>query len=244
MSNASDTTTAKSTARAVHDLSAAFMLDPATYQLGAELGFKGIDFYFAGRAGVLGDVCADIVTSAAVFFAPDQVTAAWEASRDVMSRAEASNAFAGCMASWGAQHLGDSVDWSRLARLAGKIADAASLGGAPLFAGWRNQTVEGDTPIAALAAMNLLRELRMARHGSAVVALGIDPADAVRHRSPHMLGIFGWDSGELPQGFAQTWDEAEQLTDRATAHDYGSLTSSEAAEFVALCTAALADLRI
>ena len=54
-----------------------FMTDAATYARGAELGFEGLDFYAAGRAGVLGDVHADIVVAALVFFAPALITEAW-----------------------------------------------------------------------------------------------------------------------------------------------------------------------
>jgi hypothetical protein len=44
-----------------------FMSDGETYKRGAELGFAGIDFYFAGRGGVLGDVSNDVVASSFVF---------------------------------------------------------------------------------------------------------------------------------------------------------------------------------
>ena len=41
-----------------------FMTAPTTYERGAELGFEGADFYLAGRAGVLGEVPADVVVAA------------------------------------------------------------------------------------------------------------------------------------------------------------------------------------
>jgi len=47
-------TTAEATAPTVSTLSSGFMLDGATYKRGAQLGFSGIDFYFAGRAHHLG----------------------------------------------------------------------------------------------------------------------------------------------------------------------------------------------
>jgi hypothetical protein len=105
----------RATANAVSNLAAGFMLDAATYMHGAEQGFAGLDFYFAGRCGVLGDVDADSVVSALVFFAPDQVRTNWDASRSVMSRAEAVACFAECGRQWAQAHLGDGVDWSRLA---------------------------------------------------------------------------------------------------------------------------------
>ncbi|MCU1389898.1 MAG: hypothetical protein JWL72_3236, partial [Ilumatobacteraceae bacterium] len=191
------TATAEATASAVGGLSSGFMLDGATYKKGAELGFQGIDFYFAGRGGVLGDVDGDVVASAMMFFAPTTVCAAWTNSTDVLSRAGASAAFADCMANWAHAHLGDEVDWARLAELAGKIVDSATVAGAPLFAAWRTSFTSDDPVVLAIHRMNLLRELRMARHGAAVVALALDPADAVRHRTPQMLGIFGWSAGDV-----------------------------------------------
>ena len=234
------TTTAEATAPAVSTLSSGFMLDRATYKRGAQLGFGGIDFYFAGRGGVLGDVCGDVVASSFVFFSPTQVTAAWDASRDVMSRADTSAEFAGCMSAWADAHLDDSVDWARLSELAGTVADSATVAAAPLFAAWRAAAVPKDPKQAALHRLNQLRELRMARHGAAVVALGIDPADAVRHRSPQMLGVFGWESTDVADDVVAAWAEAERLTNLATDRDYSVLTDVEAAEFVALCAAAQA----
>ena len=233
-----DKTAAEATAAAVSGLSSGFMLDRATYKHGAELGFAGIDFYFAGRGGVLGDVCGDVVASSFVFFSPSQVMSAWDGSRDVMSRADTSAAFAGCMSAWAESHLDESVDWGRLSALAGKIAQSATVAAAPLFAAWRNADVPDDHKIAALHRLNQLRELRMARHGAAVIAVGIDPADAVRHRTPHMLGIFGWDAGDVPAEVIETWTEAERLTNVATDRDYSVLSEAESAEFVGLCAAA------
>lgn len=233
-------TTAEATAPTVSTLSSGFMLDGATYKRGAQLGFGGIDFYFAGRGGVLGDVCGDVVASSFVFFSPTQVTTAWNASRDVMSRADTSAEFAGCMSAWADAHLDDSVDWARLAELAGTVADSATVAAAPLFAAWRAADVPTDPKQAALHRLNQLRELRMARHGAAVVAMGIDPADAVRHRTPHMLGVFGWEGTDVPADVVAAWAEAERLTNLATERDYSVLTDAESAEFVALCAAAQA----
>ena len=235
-----DKTTAEATAATVSGLSSGFMLDGATYKRGAGLGFGGIDFYFAGRGGVLGDVCGDVVASSFVFFSPAQVTAAWDGSRDVLSRSAASAEFAGCMSAWADAHLEDSVDWARLAELAGTVAGSATVAAAPLFAAWRAADVPADPKQAALHRLNQLRELRMARHGAAVVAIGIDPADAVRHRSPQMLGVFGWEATEVPAEVVALWAEAERLTNVATDRDYSVLSESESAEFVALCAAAQA----
>lgn len=231
---------AEATAGAVSNFSSFFMLDGATYKRGAKLGFHGIDFYFAGRCGVLGDVEADVATAALAFFSPDTVRPAWDNSRGVMPRAEASAAFAGCLEQWALDHLGDDVDWVRLSELAREIVAAATVAAAPLFAAWRSAPQPPDPRADALFRMNLLRELRMARHASAVIALGLDPADAVRHRTPQMLGIFGWPAADLDDGFADVWAEAERLTNVAFDRDLAILHDEQRVEFAALCAAALA----
>ena len=75
------------TAKPIGDLPAHFMLDPATYEHGASLGFPGYDFYVSGRGGVLGNVDADVVSAGFVFFNPTESTSPGLASSpDVSSR--------------------------------------------------------------------------------------------------------------------------------------------------------------
>jgi hypothetical protein len=234
-------TIAAETAAAVGGLSAGYMLDPATYVQGTEQGFQGLDFYFVGRAGVLGEVDADVVVAALVFFHPDVVHTSWDASAPVMQRAKGAAAFAGCGARWADEHLADDVDWPRLAELAAKVVRGASPIGAPIFAGWRRLVAPADAKHAALHHFNGLRELRMARHASAVVATGLDVGDAVRHRSPGMAsGIFGWNDTPVAAGFAERWAEAERLTNVGSARDYEVLDAAEADDFVRLAAAARA----
>jgi NAD(P)-dependent dehydrogenase (short-subunit alcohol dehydrogenase family) len=216
------------------------MLDGTTYAVGGAAGFEGMDFYAAGRGGVLGDVSADVVTAALVFFNPTVVQAAWEGSRSVMPRDQAAELFAGCLVSWAHEHLGDDVDWSRLAELAGRIVTSASVAGAPVFAGWRALPVPAEPKAAALHQLNALRELRMARHGAAVTALALDVGAVVCHASPGMAGIFGWEGTEVGDELPARWEEAEALTNRATDRDYAVLSDDEADELVALCAAATA----
>ena len=108
-----------------------------TYERGAELGFEGIDFYIAGRGGVLGDVPADVVVAAFVFFGPKRVHEAWERTAAVMPRREAAREWNACLVPWVDEHLGDEADWPRLADLLGRVVEAAPVAGAPVFAGFR-----------------------------------------------------------------------------------------------------------
>jgi hypothetical protein len=236
--------TAAATTAAVSGIASNFMLDPATYAAGNEAGFAGLDFYAIGRGGVLGRVDADVISAAFAFFEPDSVRANWEQGLSTMEPEEASALFVDCGHRWARAHLGDDVDWDRLADLLGQISDAASPVGAPLFAAWRGvDEPDADDPKAlALHRFNLLRELRNALHAAAVVEAGLQPVEALLVKTPYMAGVFGW-SGDLPD----VGDEhrarhalAEAATNRALAPAYATLDDEELDELVALCTAALA----
>ncbi|HAM03374.1 MAG TPA: hypothetical protein DCQ30_14285, partial [Acidimicrobiaceae bacterium] len=120
---------ARQTAETTGSVPAGFMMDAETYRCGGEMGFQGIDFYFAGRGGVLGEVSGAVVAAALVYFEPSAVVAAWERGRKVASAAGAAEAFASCAAHWALAHLPDGVDYGRLAELEGKVVSAASAAG-------------------------------------------------------------------------------------------------------------------
>jgi hypothetical protein len=235
--------TARRTATELVDLPSKFMIDIDTYARGAELGFAGIDFYFAGRAGVLGAVSADVVAACLVFFNPATVHAAWEASHGVMPRLEASRQFAACSHRWAEANLPPDVDYDRLAALAQRAIEHASPAGLPIFAGWRCEAhclepVDGG-PALALHRLNVLRELRGGCHGLAVLSAGLSAADAVMVHSPYMADIFGWDkTSSDPDRNRMVWDDAEARTNRLAGVAFEALTEDERVEFVDLVEAA------
>jgi hypothetical protein len=226
---------ARSTAEAVVGLPSLFMLDGATYAHGTGLGFEGVDFYFAGRGGLLGDVAGEVVAAALVFFNPATVVAAWDRSRPVMPRRQAVAAFAGCLPTWAAGHLAEGVDYGRLAALAGRVVGGASPAAAPLFAGWRALPEPGEPKALALHRLNALRELRGALHEAAVIAAGLEPLEAVLIRTPQMAGLFGWPEPH-PEVAARRplWEQAEAATNRLLGRVYGVLDDGELPEFVDL----------
>lgn len=230
---------ARATADAVAYLPAGFMMAGRTYKRGSELGFDGIDFYTAGRGGALGDVDSPVVTAAFFYFNPDSVHQAWERSRPVMPRREAAQAFAACLESWALARMSDDVDCARLADLLGRVNGHANVAGAPLFAAWRGLPEPCEPKARALHRLNVLRELRGAVHGSAVIASGLEPLQAVLVRSPQMAGIFGW-TEPFPdvESCRHTWQEAEDATNRVIGHAYGVLDDKERAELVELAVAA------
>ena len=191
------------------------MMHPATYARGAELGFEGVDFYFAGRGGVLGDVPADVVTAALVFFEPGYVRTSWARSAAAMSRREAADVWAGLFYAWARENLPEDRDWLWCTEVLRQVLDAASVAGAPLFAGWCNLPQPEDLRALAIHQLNALRELRGALHGAAVLTVGLLPAEAIAVRTPKMLRVFGWPDEPIdPEPLHQRWGLAEARTDR------------------------------
>ena len=224
-------------APAVSAIGSHFMLAGETYKRGADLGFAGLDFYVTGRAGVLGDVDADVVSAALTFFAPDHVRTQWDAGRAVMSPREAAAEFAACCHSWADRHVPEDLDAARLAELAGKVVAGARPACAPVFAAWRARPVPASPKAAAVHQMNALRELRLGLHAAAVVASGLSPLEAVSIRSPQMAPLFGWSDLADVSAAQATWDGAEEATNRAMAHAFEVLDDAERDELVELVNA-------
>lgn len=228
---------ALASAPAIHDIPSKFMLDPPTYVRGAELGFAGADFYFAGRGGVLGDVCGDVVAAAFAFFHEQFCADAYERAGDVMPRADAVAAFATCADDWARQHLsGDALDV--IAELGAKVVDAANGAGAPLFAAWRAQPVPDDRAAAAAHQLNVLRELRGAYHAGSVLAAGLTPREAMALEHPWMAAIHGWSEPfEVDVNLQGLLDRAVEGTNAAMARPFEVLDVEESEAFAIACAA-------
>ena len=232
---------ARASAGTVAQLPAGFMFDAATYAEGGRLGFEGVDFYYAGRGGALGDVDGAVVAATFVFFHPAAVAAGWDRSRAVMGRAEANAAFCRCLAAWAEDHLVEGMDWGRLAVLADRVLAAASPAAAPLFVAWRALPEPAEPRALALHRLDVLRELRGAVHGAAVLASGLEPLEAVLVRAPFMAGILGWPEPYPDVTLCRAaWEGAEAATDRVLARPYAALEAAELDEFVDLLAQAQA----
>jgi hypothetical protein len=216
-------------------LPAKFMSDSATYVRGAELGFDGTDFYFGGRGGALGDVSADVVAAAFVFFAPGPLTPAWERAGKVMPRRDAAVAWMECAATWATSNLGDDIDWARIADLLGRIVDNAPVAGVPLFAGARTLPLPSDPRALAIHRLDLLRELRGGLHGAAVLTVGLQVNEAISVIAPNMHSFMGWEGEALDaEPLQERWRLAEARTDRMVGRHFAVLDADERAEFVDL----------
>ena len=67
----------------VTGLGGAWMISSEAKAAGTEHGYRGWQLYLAGRAGVLGDVSADVVHATLGFLHPDLVRSGWDAGRQV-----------------------------------------------------------------------------------------------------------------------------------------------------------------
>ncbi len=232
---------ARASDRAVADIAAKFMLDMDTYGRGAELGYPGASFYFVGRGGALGDVTADIVSAAFVFFNPEAVRQAWADAASGPPPSQAALEFAACGHAWAEKHMPDDIDLARLAELCGKIVQGANPACAPVFAAWRDLPEPSSTKALALHRLNALRELRGALHGAAVLSVGLDPAVAVAVKSSFMLAIFGWmEAPDVTPEATEAWERAEDTTNLMMAPHFALLDESERDELVELGNAVLA----
>lgn len=200
-----------------------------------------------GRAGVLGDVDADVAAAAIGFMAPDRVRTYWEARPAGMSPGEATRIYAGAAADWGRRVLADesTADLERLAELADRVAAAATPSIGALFAGWRALARPEDPAGRVTIVLNVLRELRGGAHLSAVHAVGLGPHAAIFSTDDPVRGgaagaeRFGWPKPH-PEPDPAARAEAERLTTVICAPPFAALDGSEQGELVELATRARA----
>jgi len=227
----------------VGDLGARWMLHPETLAAGKDAGYaNGFAWYMAGRGGVLGDVDADVVVSAFTYFAPGIVRSMWDAGIAVEGARAAGRRYAQACAAWGAKRLAGTAGMDRLAALADKVIDSASVEGLVLFAGWRAEERPKDPAAHAYFDLHLLRELRGCVHIIATSAQGLTALESILADAtggPERAKMFGW-SEPYPstEGFKARRDAAEAATDQLLSRYYDVLSPAERAELVDLVNTA------
>jgi len=223
----------------IGDLGGRWMLDDEVLAPCREVGYKnGYVYYVTGRGGVLGDVDADVVTSAFGFFAPDLLRKMWEGGVVVEgARATAARYGAAC-AQFGRTRVAGFDGAARLAELAGRVAAGVDCSGLSLFAGWRAEPLPDDAEGRAAFLLHVLRELRGSVHLLAVLASGLHPRDAVLATGgAENAKRFGWPE-PFPDVEPAAKQPAEDLTDQLLAGLYASvLSEAEIAELATLATA-------
>lgn len=232
---------------AIQQIGSKFFFDPATTARGAELGYDGLQFYIAGRGGVVGDASDDVVADAFHYFEPAALAGMWAAAAKIGPVAEASAAYAECCHAYGRAKLADLPDVERLAELAGRVTEANDLGAAGrLSSGWRALATPDDAPAAAMHHFQTLRELRSDLHAFALRIHRIAALEAQIGERKHegMIKFFGWTEPfpVLDEALEERRRDAEVLTDELVAGAFSVLDEAESAEFAVLAPAALAHL--
>jgi hypothetical protein len=208
-----------------------------THERGQALGLDPWAFYFGGRAGVLGDVDADVVRATFVFFPEEMVDRSWAAARAVMPPTEIVREYAACGHGWARARLAGVEGIERLAALLEAVTDAADPAGAPLFAGWRALPRPDDALGRAAQLLTALRELRGAVHAAAVLAAGLTPLQAVLSGPGGEANaeFFGWPK-PWPDvsAYRPVWQAADETTDRLAARVFDPLSEQERSELAEL----------
>jgi hypothetical protein len=225
---------------AVVELGAAFGDDPLFKTHAERLGF-GADrwpLYFGGRAGVLGEVPAEVVAAACGFFAPELVSAAWATAIATYRLDEIVRVGVELCARAAARNLDGMDGAERAADLTGQVVAAADAAGRVLFAAWRELPDPDDSPATRLA-FNLLRlrEHRGSSHLMAVIAEGLTPLEAIlAGRGTGKARANGWLAPypELPPDAADRLAAAEQRTEVLTGRAYEALDRAGRVELVTL----------
>ena len=218
-----------------------WMMSPPSYAAAAERGHVGLDFYFRGRAGVMGEVRPEAVIAVLAFFDHDVVREAWQRGPAVESADESARHFAGICAEYGRTRLHDDVDLASLAGLLGRVVDAADATGLPLFAAWRALDVPEDAAGAAAHHLNGLRELRGGAHVAALAVHRVDPLHAVMVKGGEPNARLFGHQGDLPEGDEDTAARcaaAEVATAAMVATALAALSDGEREDLVRLTLAA------
>ncbi|MFC6880997.1 MULTISPECIES: SCO6745 family protein [Actinomadura] len=223
-------------------LGGAFMASREAKAYSAETGLTGWTPYFRGRFGVLGEVDADVVASAAGFFPLETVRQAWEAGAGLPA-ATAADRYAAVAHDFGRRTLADFAESARLADLLKLVADGADVVGAPLFGGWRAMPLPEDDRARVIHLAHVVRELRGGLHIVAVLASGLSPLEAVLSGKSAILPdgepnaeYFGWPRPypEVTEDVRRRHDDAERLTDELMAPAFTALDKPQADELVTL----------
>jgi len=150
------------------------MLDPDTAAVGVAAGYKSsFDFYFAGRGGVLGDVNADVIYAAFMFFERGLIEKLWYRGILVEGARAAGKRYLQCCDNWGRKHLANIPDLEKFIEPAAKLVSGVDASGLSLFAGVRAEQLPIDAPAKAYRLINSLRELRGCYHIAALVTYGL-----------------------------------------------------------------------
>ena len=193
----------------INQLGASLYFDPSTIAHAADAGIT--DFfvlYAGGRAGVMGDVTAEQVSSAFGFFDPGLVAKVWPTVLATARPSDIVAVFAAAMAH-AAELNWDAEASQTVVRLGALVADSVTALGMPLFAGWRAVPRPTTPQGAAAMVVHTLRELRGDVHVQSVAASGMQPIEAEVATRRGSAGLEMHGGAKAPAAaLARRWIEA------------------------------------
>lgn len=204
----------------IHDIGTSVYLSPDIAAWAAEWGWSNpFAFYFAGRGGMLGEVGADVVTSAMGWFEPNAVLAMFSEGAGVAGATGAAARMAEAHGMWGEKHYGRVEGLNEIVAVTEELVDGLEGSALPLFVGWRRAARSESPAGRAAQLMQILREWRGGIHLVATTAVGLSPLEAIlTNEGPGQAKFFGW-SEPFPDFTAikKRHVEAEEITDRLCA---------------------------
>ena len=223
----------------INKVGGAYYFTPETLIYGKSLGLNGLQFYFGGRGGVLGDVEEPVVTSAFAYFAPAMVKKFWDSATAVMPPREIAREHFKCAHEFGRNLIGTVEGLVEFNEIATKVRSTIDPAGLALYAGLAGEPMPADPQAAAYQHIMVLREFRGSAHIVAIVSTGIDIHAADVISSPEHSKVHGFADGELPNPTAEDREcmkRADSLTNELTAKAYAVLTPIEREHFTTTLT--------
>lgn len=224
----------QTTSKPINSVGSSFYFTPETLGAGKALGLNGMQWYFLGRGGVLGDVEAPVVQSAFGYFAPAVVAKMWNGAREKLAPREAARRYHECAADQGRAKLAGVEGLGAFNEAAEAVVRAADPAGLALFAGLAAEPLADDAPARAFQLVAVLRELRGSAHLLAVVASGLTAEKAHLIKRPNDYKTFGYDEAAAPEvtdADRTALDAAEALTDRLLVPSHAVLDEAGSAAF-------------
>ncbi len=239
----SPTAVASAVAVPIVEIGRAWMVADQTLARGAELGMtEPLSFWVHGRAGVLGDVDADVAAAGIAFMASTRVRELWEGNAPAgLTPRERAAEYAAAAGRWADETFADveTAALERVTELSAHVALAADPSLGTLFAGWRRIELPPTPAGAAVVAINAIREMRGAAHIIAVHAVGLGPHGAIMSTDDPVRGglagaeRFGW-SDPHPAADSEKRANAELLTTLMASHPFDVLAEDDRSEYVEL----------
>ena len=220
----------RSTSVPIHDIGTAAYLSQDVFGWAAEWGWTNpFAFYFAGRGGMLGEVSAEVVTSAFGWFEPNAVEAMFTEGAARAGAPAAAARMAEAHDLWGQKHFAEVEGVDEIVDVTEELVDGLEGSGIPIFVGWRDAERAESAAGRAAQLMQILREWRGGLHLVSTTAVGLGPLEAIlTNEGPGQAKFFGWPE-PFPdcEAIKSKHDEAEAMTDRLCAAGLAAALSAD-----------------